>query len=396
MPRLPVLLVVCAIDILGFGIMVPLLPYMGDRFGASPAVITAVFGVYSLCQFLAAPLWGRLSDRYGRRPILLSSMLGACASYLLLAAAHGVGWLFASRALAGTMAGNLAAAMAYGSDISSSEQRARTLGAIGAAIGFGFMLGPLLGGLLAGNDIARADFRWPALASAALSIIAMLLVWRVLPESHTAERREQTRRAASRSRPWTLLRARPALAWIALAALLMTLSQSTLESIFALWAKDGFGLGPRTVGMMMGVLAIVLIVTQGGLVRVLAPRLGEHRLALLGIVAYALGALLVARAQGPGAVLLGFAFCGAGAGAFIPSGSALASRESGPADRGAVMGLYQSGISLARVLAPFGSGVVYARLGRNAPFIAAAAIALQAVWCVLAARRLHRTATEAA
>jgi DHA1 family tetracycline resistance protein-like MFS transporter len=113
LPRLPALLAVCAIDIMGFGIMVPLLPYMGDRFGASPAVVTSIFGVYSLCQFIAAPLWGRLSDRYGRRPILISSMLGACASYLTLAFAPSVVWLFASRALAGIMAGNLAAAMAY-------------------------------------------------------------------------------------------------------------------------------------------------------------------------------------------------------------------------------------------------------------------------------------------
>jgi DHA1 family tetracycline resistance protein-like MFS transporter len=396
LPRLPALLAICAIDIMGFGIMVPLLPYMGDRFGASPAVVTSIFGVYSLCQFIAAPLWGRLSDRYGRRPILISSMLGACASYLTLAFAPSVVWLFASRALAGIMAGNLAAAMAYGSDISKPEDRAKTLGAVGAAIGFGFMAGPLLGGLLAGNDVASANFQRPALVSAALSIVALLLVWRVLPESHTAERRAETRRAAPRSRPWVLLRARPALAWIVLAALLMTFSQSIFESIFALWGKDVYGLGPRSVGLMMGVLAIMLILMQGGFVRWLAPRLGEHRLAMLGIAAYGVGALLVATAHGLGAVLAGFVFCGLGVGAFLPSGSALASREAGAGDRGAVMGVYQSGVSLARVLAPFTSGTVYARLGHNAPFLLATGVALQAIWCILAARRLSRLQAGAA
>jgi DHA1 family tetracycline resistance protein-like MFS transporter len=352
-------------------------------------VVTAIFGVYSLCQFIAAPLWGRLSDRYGRRPILISSMLGACASYLVLAAAGSVAWLFASRALAGIMAGNLAAAMAYGSDISSPETRARTLGAIGAAIGFGFLIGPLVGGLLAGNDIASANFQRPALLSAALSIVALLLVWRVLPESHTAEHRAETSRTAVRSRPWVLLRARPALAWIVLAALLMTSSQSIFESIFALWAKAGYGLGPRSVGLMMGVLAIAMILMQGGLVRRLAPRLGEHRLAIAGIGVYSIGALLIATVHGVGVVLVGFVFCGLGVGAFTPSGSSLASREASAADRGAVMGVYQSGISLGRVLAPFTSGVVYARLGHNAPFLMATGVALSAIWCILAARARH-------
>jgi DHA1 family tetracycline resistance protein-like MFS transporter len=396
LPRLPTLLVICAIDILGFGIMVPLLPYMGDRFGASPAVITSVFGAYSLCQFLAAPLWGRLSDRYGRRPILISSMLGACVSYLALAGATNVWWLFASRAVAGTMAGNLAAAMAYGSDISRPEDRAKTLGAVGAAIGLGFLAGPVLGGLLAGNDIASANFQRPALVSACLSIIAVLLVWRALPESHTAERRAETLGAARRSRPWVLLRARPALAWIVGAALLMTFSQSIFESIFALWAMDGYGLGPRSVGLMMGVLAIMMILTQGGLVRWLAPRLGEHRLAMLGIAAYALGALLVATAHHVGGVLVGFVFCGLGVGGFLPSGSALASREADAAGRGAVMGVYQSGVSLGRVLAPFTSGAVYARLGHDAPFLLATGIALQAIWCILGAQRRHRLQADAA
>ena len=392
MPRLPVLMVVCAIDVLGFGIMVPLLPYMGYRFGATPEMITAVFGVYSLCQFVAAPLWGRLSDRHGRRPILISSMLGACASYLMLSAAQGIGALLVARALAGCMAGNLSAAMAYGSDISRPEDRARTLGAVGAAIGLGFMLGPLVGGVMAGNDVASADFRQPALLSAALSVVAALLVWRVLPESHTAERREQARTAAPRARPWALLSARPALGFVALAALLMTFSQATFESIFALWAQDGYGLGPRSVGLMMGVLAVTLIVMQGGLVRLLVPRLGEHRLAVAGIAAYALGALVIIALHGIGILLLGFVICGLGLGAFLPSGSSLASREASAADRGAVMGVYQSGMSLARVLAPFAAGAVYARLGHDAPFVMATLVALPAIACILAARarRHHR------
>src|SRR5438105_10372797 len=130
---------------------------MADRFGAAPAFITPILGSYSLCQLLAAPLWGRLSDRYGRRPILMSSLAGACVSYVLLGCAPNVWWLLASRMLAGFMAGNIAAAFAYASDVSAAPQRAATLGLVGAAIGIGFTLGPPLGGLLSGRDAARAD-----------------------------------------------------------------------------------------------------------------------------------------------------------------------------------------------------------------------------------------------
>src|SRR5437764_14588202 len=162
---------------------------MADRFGAAPAFITPILGSYSLCQLLAAPLWGRLSDRYGRRPILMSSLAGACVSYLLLGGARNTGWLLASRILAGLMAGNIAAAFAYASDVSPPEKRAATLGLIGAAIGVGFTLGPPLGGVLSGKDPARADFLAPASVSALLSLLAIRLVRFTLPERRTAEHR---------------------------------------------------------------------------------------------------------------------------------------------------------------------------------------------------------------
>jgi DHA1 family tetracycline resistance protein-like MFS transporter len=242
-----VLFFVCVIDILGFGILIPLVPYMADRFGITPALITPILGIYSLCQLVAAPLWGRLSDRYGRRPILISSLAGACVSYLLLGFAHNVAGLVVARALAGVMAGNIAAAFAYAADISTPAQRAKSMGTVGAAIGIGFMLGPAIGGLLAGDDIRSANFLRPAAVSAALSLVAIALVYFVLRESHAPERRTQAG-AAPRAGPVALLLARPALRSIAAASFLFTCSQAIFESMgpaqIRIWTAHS---GPRAV-----------------------------------------------------------------------------------------------------------------------------------------------------
>jgi len=377
------------IDVLGFGILIPLIPYMAVRFGASPSLNTAVLGTYSLCQLLAAPLWGRLSDRFGRRPILLSSMSGAFVSYLILAFAHTLATLFIARALAGFMAGNLSAAMAYASDVSTPRDRARTMGMVGASIGIGFMLGPAIGGALAGNQLAAANFLRPALLSASLSVVAMMLVLFMLPESHGPEQRSR-QASVPREHGWQLLRTLPGLRLLALATLLVTYSQSTLESIFAIWAMDRYHVGPLTVGMTLFVLAIVAVGTQGGLVRRLAPRYGEQRLALAGILCYVAGLAIVAVGGALGLVIVGLMFCGLGSGLFSPSGAALASHQAGSHNRGAVMGVYQSGTSTARVIAPFVAGPVYMQLGPGAPYLLACAVTLQALWCVLGASRLAR------
>jgi len=375
------------IDTLGFGILIPLVPYMADRFGAQPQLITPILGSYSLCQLLAAPWWGRLSDRYGRRPILMSSLAGACLSYVILGGARNLWWLLASRMLAGFMAGNIAAAFAYASDVSTLEKRAASMGLVGAAIGVGFTLGQPLGGLLAGADARTANFVAPAAVSAALSVLAIVLVRFVLPESHTSVHRrehpDEPRHGSVR-----LLRERPPLAFIAAATLLVTYSQSILESIFAIWALHRYGLGPRAVGLLLFGVALPALVMQGGLVRVLVPRFGEVRLAICGALGYVVGLSTLALSATLPMTIAGLILCGAGLGAYNPSAFALASRQARGHDRGAVMGTYVASASLARVLGPFTSGSIYMLWGPSAPFLAGACVALPAAWLV---RRLART-----
>jgi DHA1 family tetracycline resistance protein-like MFS transporter len=391
---MPVLFFVCVIDILGFGILIPLVPYMADRLGVTPALITPILGIYSLCQLIAAPLWGRLSDRFGRRPILISSLAGACVSYLLLGLAHTVAGLVVARALAGVMAGNIAAAFAYASDISTPANRAKSMGTVGAAIGIGFMLGPAIGGLLAGDDIRSANFMRPAALSAALSLVAMALVFFVLRESHAPEQRAAPG-SAPRAGALALLLARPALRALAAASFLFTCSQAIFESIFAIWALRKFGFGPRTVGLVLFSLAIIAVGVQGGLVRVLVPLFGEMRLAVCGVALYVAGLLLVASAAGLALTFVGLSCCGIGGGTFIPCASALASKQADPRERGAVMGTYQAGASLARALVPLVSGAIYVGLGPSAPFLAGAVVTAPAAWLVwYAVRSRSRRAQE--
>jgi DHA1 family tetracycline resistance protein-like MFS transporter len=387
--RLGSLFIVSVIDILGFGILIPLVPYMGVRFNAPPQWITPIMGAYSLCQLVAAPFWGNLSDRYGRRPILMTSLAGACVSYLVLGFANSIWWLLVSRMLGGFMAGNISAAFAYASDVSEPQQRAASLGLIGAAIGIGFTVGPAIGGVLAGNDLQTASFLLPASVSAGLSVLAILLVAFMLPESNTRELRAQ-RREGPRAGPIRLLLERPALRLIAGAALLVTTAQSILDSILGLWALDKYGFGPRTVGLLIFCVAVLAVLTQGALVRVLVPRLGEPKLATIGVLTFVTGLLIVSEAPGVGFTVMGLALCGVGVGAFTPSNSALASKQSDAHDRGAVMGTYQSSSSLARVIGPFASGPMYAALGSKAPFLAGACVALPAAWLIWRLRRRLR------
>jgi multidrug resistance protein len=393
--QLGALFLFCVIDTLGFGILVPLVPYMAERFGTAPQLITPVLGSYSLCQLVAAPLWGALSDRHGRRPILMSSLAGACLSYVLLGLAHNIWWLLASRMLAGFMAGNIAAAFAYAADVSPPEKRAATLGLVGAALGIGFTLGPPLGGLLAGGDPAAANFRLPALVSVASSLLAIVLVWRVLPESHgPAQRALQPR--AGRGGALRLLRTRPQLARLAAATLSVTYSQAILESIFAIWALHRYGFGPRMVGFLLFGVALPALLMQGGVVRLLVPRLGETRLAAAGVVVYATGLLTLGLADRFAATIAGLVLCGVGLGAYNPSASALASRQAGSGERGAVLGAYVSSASLARVLGPFSSGAIYAYFGSAAPFLVGAIVALPAALLVRSAGAPGATADPTA
>lgn len=381
-----VLFFIVFIDLLGFGIIIPQLPFYGVDFGASPAAVTLLMSCYSLAQFFMSPVLGRLSDRIGRRPVLLVSMICSCLAYLWLGFASTLWMLFAARLLAGAGAGNISAAQAYVTDITSPEARAKGMGMIGAAFGLGFTIGPWLGGVVAGSNPTPQDLQRPAFLAAALSALAFILVIAILKESLP-----QTG-APPRANRWELARSsmgRPMLRLLILLFFAITAAFAGMETTFALWTKDAFGWGPKQVGWLFFFVGCVLIVVQGVLIGPLSRRLGEARLVLIGSAAIALGLAMVTLAANLPVLLIASACLALGMGLLNPSINSLISRQAGVEERGGIMGVAQSGASLARVAGPAVAGPLFEFLGRNAPYYAGALVMVAVLGLALRLPREH-------
>jgi len=392
-----VLFLIVFVAMVGFGIILPIFPFYAERVGASPTAITWTMAAYTLGQAIAAPFWGRVSDAYGRRLVLILTMFGAAVAYVILGFADTLWLVIASRVLGGLMAGNISAAFAYVTDITTEQDRPAGLGKVGAAMGLGFIFGPALGGLLAGTDLATANFLAPALASAGISLVAMLGALFFLPESLPPENRKPLfgERPAGPA-PETSLAAlnRSGLMKLLVASLVYYVGMAQMESIFPLWGKDVFALGPRDIGMVFFVLGIITVVMQGGLIGPLSRRFGEKALAVSAGVFFSIGLTSVALATAEWHVWAALLPFGIGAGLFNPAVSSMVSKTASASERGAIMGRFQSASATGRVIGPVICGPLYSLVGMSAPFLVGAAIMLP-VLILLSQFRL-RGASQAA
>ncbi|MFC1791232.1 MFS transporter, partial [Gemmatimonadota bacterium] len=373
--RLGILFFTVFLDLVGFGIVLPLLPFYADRFGASGTQVGLLITVYSVAQFFLAPLWGRLSDRVGRRPILILGLLGSAASYVVFAYAGTLAVLFLSRIMAGIGGATVPVAQAYIADITPPERRAGNLGLIGAAFGLGFIFGPALGGVL-----APISAEAPGLAAAVLCFGNGILAFFLLPESLTEAERED--RAMGRSSPGlkdfgAALRD-PRTARILLLTFLFTLAFAAMQPTFPLFGSIRFGLEERNVGYLFAFLGLISATMQGGLVRRLVPIMGETRLIQLSGLPFIAGLLTIAFAPTVGVLLVGLALLAVGFGGTLPSIVSLLSRVAPPELQGSVLGIGQSVGSLARIIGPFLAGVVYDLQGMAWPYIGGAGVATAA------------------
>jgi len=384
---LAIIFVTVFVDLLGFGIVLPLLPYYAHQFHASATVAGALIAVYSAMQFVCAPLWGRWSDRVGRRPVILLSLAGSTVSYLLFALADGVGLLFVSRILAGVAGANIPVAQAFIADVTSEHERARGMGLIGAAFGLGFVFGPVIGGVL-----ARYGHSAPGLAATAICGLNLVAaIWR-LPES----RLPTTRARTPAKHPVVQLRlalARPHLAVLMFLFAAVVFSFSTMETTLSLLCAASFGMTATQIYWLFGYMGVLTALMQGGLIGRLSQRLAEVRLVVVGAALLAIGLAAAPFTRPVLPLLLSLAAVAFGQGMTSPVLSSLISKASGHQEHGEVLGVSQSLGSLARILGPVWGGVLFEHVGPPAPYLSTAALMLLATYLALSVPGRARVAS---
>jgi multidrug resistance protein len=368
------------IDLLGFGIIIPLLPFYAETFGATAFTVGLLATSFSLMQFIFAPIWGRLSDRVGRRPIILLGLLGSCLSYFAFGMASTLTSLFAARIFAGIAGANIPTAQAVVADLTTPENRAKGMGMVGAAFGLGFIFGPAIGGFL-----SRYGYSVPAFFASGLSLVNFIAAWFLLPETLKPEHRAIER--VGRLDALRSALARPHLPLLLVIGFLVVAAFSAFESTFALFAERSYGFGASSIGYVFAFVGIVLVIVQGFLVGKVVKRIGEHHIVPASLAIVAIGLLMIPATQSVAALLVANGVMAVGMGFNNPSLMSLVSRYSAAEDQGGVMGLTQSLNSLARIVGPLWGGFAFDRLGIGMPYITsaavmgiAAALSIHALW----------------
>jgi MFS family permease len=369
---LAALILVVLTNMIGFGIFIPIFPFLALHLGATATETTIAMGAYSFGQLIASPFWGRLSDRVGRKPILIIGLAGSSACYFLLAHARSVEELGLIRLASGLMAGNIGAAFAAAADLADNRTRARNMGFLGAAFALGFIIGPAIGAALVGAEGSAEGYARVCYASSLFAGLAALGA--ALGFRETLPLHARRPKAHPRIRRTELLVQRPVLARLVLVTLLMISAQALMESTFALWADRELRWGPREVGYAFAGLGVMTAALQGGGAGPLAGRFGERRVLISGLFCFTIGFAWMALARDEPAAIAGLTALAIGAGMATPSLNSLVGAQSSDDDRGVVMGVNQSASALGRVLGPAVSGMIFDRLGHAAPFAIGAAI----------------------
>jgi DHA1 family tetracycline resistance protein-like MFS transporter len=360
------------LDLIGFGMIIPLLPFYAQEFHASPAQVGWLFASFSLMQLLFAPPLGRLSDRVGRRPVLLVSITGSIAAYLLFAFSPSFGWLLAARALAGVAAANYGIAQAYVADVTPPAERSKAMGmVVGAAFGLGFVLGPALGALL-----AQLGPRVVPLTGAGFAAVnlAAALIW--LKESLPPEVRGKVKGAWFEPRSLVRVWHNPPVRGLMLLAFLVTFCFSMMETTLALYCQKRFGFGMSKTGILFVFIGVLLVLVQGGLVGPLVKRFGERRLILDSILVMAAGLVILPFSGNPWLILPSLTLLAFGSGLHNPSSLGLLSLLTDSTEQGGVSGIYRSFGALARTLGPLAGPWMFQAVSIRSPFWAAGGLML--------------------
>ena len=374
---------VILLALIGFGVVIPILPFLSPRLGADKFDIALIVVTFAACAGVAAPIWGRLSDRIGRKPVIMICLAGGALSYLCLAYATSLWMIFAARGFAGLMAGNAGVASAMMADITPPEERARGMGIIGAAFGLGLVLGPFLGGLLSGDS---GNFTLPCLAACCLSLLAIGSAAVFLPESLTAERRaaqQAMHDAAAGESTYAMLK-RTGNRLLVAQYVVHTSCVSSITYMVPLWMGDLLGWGARDVGILFGVQGGIMAILQGLLIGRLTAAIGELPLLRIGISCLCAG-LLVALVAASAPVMVGATYLAiSGATLCMPLLNALVSQRTPGAFRGRVLGTTSAAAAWGRVTGPLITGFTLSMLGYTAAWAGCLVIAGAYLWWAFA------------
>lgn len=377
-PRaLTILLSVVFINIAGFGVVIPLLPFYASAFGAPTWQVFVLFSAYSLGNFLAEPLWGRLSDRIGRRPVLIITIFGNAATYIALAFAGDIWLACAIRLVGGILTGNISTIQGYIADVTPPDKRAGMLGIMGAAFSLGFVTGPSIGGLLAHEELGLIGFRPPLLLAAGLATAAALGVTLFVRETRHVHQ-DAPRRGRFEGLHEAI--AHPVISQVLCVTLIAVAGFAGMEATFGLWAKARFGWGPQQIGFCFLIIGATAALAQGFFTGALARRFGEPATLMIGMVLIFIGFAFQPLATYWPAAVLGMVTVAFGQSLAFPNISAIISKAA-PHDRqGEMLGLNSAAGALARIFGPLAAAPLFTGVGINAPFVAAAILCLPALF----------------
>ena len=390
MKRSPLVVVFTTVflDLIGFGIIIPLVGIYGRKFGASTLELAILGAIYSLMQFFFSPIWGRLSDRHGRRPILLMSLAGSVLSYFLFAVAHSLWLLILSRALAGIFAANISTAQAYIADVTKPEDRAKGMGLIGAAFGIGFTLGPPIGGI----SVAKLGLAAPGIIAGTFCLLNLILAYFRLEESLSPELQAKAKAIVSKKsvrlaqfETFLSVKNKPALMLAIVSTFFATFAFSNLEQVFSLFIQSRFAIPTEEAayktGMILMWTGILGAIIQGGLIRKLVPKYGEVKLLMIGLFIQGFAMILFSEGSTYTSFFITAVPLAFGSGLINPTLASLVSKGAAEHEQGAVIGLKEGMSSLARIFGPL-SGLLAFGVKETLPFYIGAftVICLGIIW----------------
>lgn len=376
---LGIIFLIVFMDLVGFGMIIPLSTYLAKDLGASPLEIGLLMTIYSLMQFIFSPFWGKLSDRVGRRPILLLSLFGSSLSFLFYAYSTELWMLYASRALAGIFGANISTAMAYIADVTDKDSRSKGMGLIGAAFGMGFVFGPFIGGIF--GDIGRSlgaeapfGLNFSALIASGICFLNFFCAIKILKESLTPEMRQNLPKRSSRVKQISRFVTKPLLGSLLFTTLLSTVAMAHMESTMFLFVKEQFDWSLSFASYGFAYIGLMMVFTQGYLIRKWMPKYGERKLLVIGLIMSVIGMAGISFTTGVWSMLVVQTILALGYGLLNPSllGSISLSGEAN--EQGQLMGVNQSMSALGRIIGPAAGGFVYQSIGKTSPYFVAASL----------------------